>query len=137
MSGLGRPETLDGMDLLPMISANKALSERTIYWRFWEQTAVRQGDWKLLNLGNRKSFLFNLAQDREEKLDQSAKHPEIVARLTQKAREWSTGLTPPGVPAGNGNSQESFFYHHFFGLNLPPGLTAKDNPFDAKAQTKD
>jgi arylsulfatase A-like enzyme len=134
ISGLGRPETLDGHDLLPMLAHGKPLAERTLCWRFWEQTAVREGDWKLLTY--RKSFLFNLAKDREEKLDQSAKHPEIVARLTQKATEWSAGLTPPGIPVGTGKSQESGFYHHFFGLALSPGLAATDNPFDAKTHTK-
>jgi uncharacterized sulfatase len=134
ISGLGRPETLDGHDLLPMLAHGKPLAERILCWRFWEQTAVREGDWKLLTY--RKSFLFNLAKDREEKLDQSAKHPEIVARLTQIATEWSAGLTPPGIPVGTGKSQESGFYHHFFGLALSPGLAATDNPFDAKTHTK-
>jgi len=137
MAGLERPETLDGHDLLPMLAQAKPLTERTLFWRFWEQTAVREGDWKLLSVGSRKSYLFNLAQDREEKRDQSAEHPEIVARLTQKATAWATELTPAGLPSSKGNSQESAFYQHFFGLALSPGLAAKKNPLKETNKTKE
>jgi len=137
MSGLGHPETLDGVDLLPMLALGKPLAERTLCWRFWEQTAVREGDWKLLSIGSRKSYLFNLAQDREEKRDQSAEHPEIVALLTQKATAWATELTPAGLPSSKGNSQESAFYQHFFGLALSPGLATKKNPLKETNKTKE
>ncbi len=129
IAGLGRPEALDGINLIPMLAHGKPLAERTLFWRFWEQTAVREGDWKLLTLGSRKSFLFNLAEDPGEKRDQSDQHPEIVARLARKTAAWAAELTPAGVPAGQGNIQEVFFYRHFFGLDLPQGVDSQQNPF--------
>ncbi len=46
-----------------------------------------------------------------------------------KTAAWAAELTPAGVPAGQGNIQEVFFYRHFFGLDLPQGVDGRQNPF--------
>ena len=40
---------LDGVDLLPYLNdKNKEKPHSTLYWRFGDQMAIRQGDWKLV-----------------------------------------------------------------------------------------
>jgi arylsulfatase A-like enzyme len=129
MAGIERPAELDGLDLLPMLAEEKPLPKRTLYWRFWEQSAVREGDWKLLKLGNRGMFLFNLAEDPGEKNNLIKEHPEVAERLLDGATTWAAKLDPPGLPDGTGNIQEHFFYHHFFKLPLPDGVSADRSPF--------
>ncbi|MFZ9936328.1 MAG: sulfatase [Luteolibacter sp.] len=129
MAGIDRPDSLDGLDLLPMLTQRNPLPERRLFWRFWSQCAVREGDWKLLKLGSRKSFLFNLAKDPGEKHDLIGEHPEIAERIGKHLTDWAAGLKPAGMPEGDGNLQEAFFYHHFFSLPLPHGVAGGANPF--------
>lgn len=114
------PKNLDGQNLLPMLIEKKPLAERTLHWRFWNQSAARKGDWKLLNYGTRQSFLFNLADDKEEKNNLINKHPEIAKSLQQSLDTWGNELSPKGFPEGIGNpAQEINFYHHFFQVPKP------------------
>jgi arylsulfatase A-like enzyme len=118
-AGMEIPPTFDGVDLLPMLAEGKAIPDRTLHWRFWNQSAARQGDWKLLRLGSRKTFLFNVADDKEERHDLHADHPEIAAKLAKGLEAWSHDLMPPGVPDGPGNAQEANFYERYFQLPKP------------------
>jgi arylsulfatase A-like enzyme len=129
MAGLRRPDTLDGQNLLPMLTQKKLLAERTLTWRFWGQTAVREGDWKFLKMGSQQSFLFNLANDPGESKNLIKEHPELAARLEKRAVTWAKDLKPAGVPNKRGNSQEIFFYNHFFKTPLPEEVDPKQNPF--------
>ncbi|MEK6195214.1 MAG: hypothetical protein N2F24_13425, partial [Deltaproteobacteria bacterium] len=70
------------------------------------------GDWKFLKMGNQQSFLFNLADDQEEKHDLLKTNPELAADLEQRSKKWAADLQPPGVPNETGNIQEVFFYNH-------------------------
>lgn len=121
MAGLERPATFDGLNLLPMIKDGEPAAGRTLFWRFWNQAAVREGDWKLLKLGSHKSYLFNLSNDPEEQHDRIESQPEIATRLEKRLSDWTAGLKPAGLPKGNGNIQETRFYHHFLKLPLPAG----------------
>jgi arylsulfatase A-like enzyme len=136
MAGLGRPEALDGQDLLPMLTGKKPLAERTLNWRFWGQTAVREGDWKFLKMGSQQSFLFNVANDPGESKNLIKKHPELAAQLEKRAVTWAADLKPAGVPNTRGNPQEIFFYNHFFKTPLPEGVTPKQNPFVRRSKVK-
>lgn len=114
------PKNIDGQNLLPFLTNKTPLPERTMHWRFWNQSAARKGDWKLLNYGTRKSFLFNLANDKEEKTNLIDQHPEIAKSLQQSLDTWGTELTPAGFPEGIGSpAQEINFYHHFFQVPKP------------------
>lgn len=113
-AGIARPDNFDGADLLPMLAKGTALPARTLHWRFWNQAAAREGDWKLLKLGNSQTYLFNLAQDKEEKNNLLEKNPEIAQRLEKSLTAWATELKPAGLPTGTGNAQEKSFYQHYF-----------------------
>jgi len=92
--------TLDGVNLLPHLTGeNQAPPHDALYWRWMAQSAVREGNWKLLRGGERE-YLYDLATDREEKHNLAAKHPEIATRLRAKLKTWADGLTPPGMALG-------------------------------------
>jgi arylsulfatase A-like enzyme len=130
MAGLGHPKELDGVNLLPMLAEGKEMPERTLYWRFWNQTAVRRGDWKFLKLGSSKSFLFNVAKDPAESKNLITDQVKLASGFEKKASKWALQLKPAGVPNGPGNIQETFFYNHFFKLPLPKGIGPEKNPFE-------
>lgn len=113
-AGVKQPTTFDGENLLPTLVKKSLLPARTLHWRFWTQSAARQGDWKLLKLSNQKSFLFNLAKDKEEKINLADQNPEIVQRLESSLKTWANQLTPSGLPSGEVTPQEKACYKHYF-----------------------
>jgi len=119
-AGLPPDPLLDGLDLLPFLAKSGGeIPPRELFWRFWSQTAVRSGEWKLLQAGRGEPLLFNLKDDREEKHNLLAAHPDITEDLKKKLAGWTAQLDPAGIPAGPLNEQESRWYHHYFGLSAP------------------
>jgi arylsulfatase A-like enzyme len=78
---------LDGVDLMPILLGRGKLAERTLFWRYNKQRAVRQGPWKLLIQG-RDVKLFNLSEDLGERNDLAATRPEMVASLRARLAAW-------------------------------------------------
>lgn len=113
-AGVKQPANFDGTNLLPNLVQKTPLPERVLHWRFWTQSAARQGDWKLLKLSDQKSFLFNLSKDKEEKNNLADQHPDIVKRLEASLTTWATQLTPAGLPTGNVVPGEKAWYQHYF-----------------------
>jgi arylsulfatase A-like enzyme len=106
---------LDGMNLLPYLAgAGEAMPSRDLFWRFWNQSAVRSGDWKLIVAGDYKR-LFNLKDDKEENRNVMAAHPEIAKALEQKLAAWNGAMQPSGMPRKPLNVHEAKFYHYYFG----------------------
>ena len=86
---------IDGVDLTPWLAgkAGGPVHER-LYWRYAPQWAVREGDWKVMGLGDRAK-LFNVVQDPGEKTDRSAEHPDVVKRLRDAYAAWDAQLAKP------------------------------------------
>lgn len=111
-----KPEwKLDGVDLLPYLSGtNSAKPHETLYWRFGEQMALRQGDWKLVRYdstvdgakGTTSHKLYNLATDIGEANDLADKHPEKVKELEVVWQKWNAQLVKPLWGAGARGSQQ-------------------------------
>lgn len=77
---------LDGVDIGPLIRGDRdTLGERRFWWRTPNQSAARQGDWKLVLHGRdgKRAELFNLANDPNEEHDLAARHPEKCAELAK------------------------------------------------------
>jgi arylsulfatase A len=97
-AGISAPseKTLDGLNLLPLLTADAAPRERTFFWRIdrsnRKQRAVREGQWKYLNDGNTMDLLFDLAADIGERTNLNFRHPEITARLKQKLAAWEAEM---------------------------------------------
>jgi uncharacterized sulfatase len=120
-----KPGELDGVNLLPHLTGEtKAPPHDALYWRWMAQSAVREGNWKLLRGGDRE-YLYDLATDREEKHNLAAKHPEIATRLRAKIKTWADGLNPHGMALGPmAATWNDYFDHYLEGKTIAPRVEA-------------
>jgi arylsulfatase A-like enzyme len=104
---------LDGVNLLPYLEGKSTSAPHdTLYWRFGEQMALRQGDWKLVrydpladgmkNGNSTPAKLYNLAKDIGEADDLAARHPDKVKELTAVWQKWNVTLAKPLWDRGPG-----------------------------------
>lgn len=116
-AGISQSEDLDGIDLVPRFAdVKKEHPERAIYWRFWDQAAIRKGNWKLIHLGDGTDFLFDLSHTESEERNLSEKHPEKTKELKSLLNSWSQQLIPPGLPE-NGIHREKQWYNFYLNHN--------------------
>ena len=86
---------LDGVDLRPYLTGEASgPPHEALYWRMGEQSAIRQGEWKLVVEGAGPR-LFNLAEDIGESNDLAALMPDKVAELQALWEAWSAQMAPP------------------------------------------
>jgi arylsulfatase A-like enzyme len=78
---------LDGVDLAAMMTEGKKLPERTLFWRYRKQKAVRRGPWKLL-VQDGRTKLYNLDEDAGEKNDLGEARPDMVKALEEELAAW-------------------------------------------------
>jgi arylsulfatase A-like enzyme len=110
---------LDGVNLLPYLTGkNEGAPHDTLYWRFGQQMALRQGDWKLVRYdstadgeedkkGVTPLKLYHLGRDIGEANDLAAKEPERVKELEAVWQKWNATLVKPlWGPGAKGSFQE-------------------------------
>lgn len=86
-------EGLDGRSPLKPFS-----DARTLVWRNNSLSAVRSGDWKLIQDAKRERiWLYDLASDPEERVNLADERPGIVSRLTEEYDDETAGW--PSRPA--------------------------------------
>lgn len=95
VAGAGLPTglNLDGSDLRGLLTQGHDLPERTLFWAYRNQAAVRQGPWKLLVQGNTER-LFNLENDLGEQNDLAKSHPDRVTALRAELATWKRDVSP-------------------------------------------
>jgi len=117
VAGLPMDKQLDGINLIPHLTGqNKQPPHEALYWRFWNQAAVRCGRWKYIQAGNSSKFLFDLTSDEHEKHNLLSQQPEVARDLATKLSDWTRQLVPPGDPQHVLNEQEKRWYAHYLGL---------------------
>lgn len=117
LAGLPHDDGLDGVNLMPFLTGKNAASPHAaLYWRFWDQAAVRSGKWKYIQAGNAAKYLFDVTSDKQEKKNLIKQHPEIAETLAAKLGDWTRQLAPPGDPDRPLNAQEQKWYQYYFGL---------------------
>ena len=116
---LAVPAALDGVDLLPHLlstveseNMDTGLSERSLYWRFWSQAAVRKGRWKYLLAGERE-FLFDMQANHENE-NLIGQYPDIAMALHNELGDWSASLYRPGLPTRAFNNKEQAWFDFYF-----------------------
>ena len=92
----------DGVDLLPWLNGRGGTPHDALFWRGGQGRAVRMGNWKLVEFGDRYSRLYDLSKDIGEKHDLSARHPDQVRRLREAWKAWSAQMKPPPGHRGIG-----------------------------------
>jgi arylsulfatase A-like enzyme len=115
LAGQDPAPELDGANLIPYLSGkDPGEPHAALYWRFWNQSAIRKGKWKYLQAGGEKRYLFDLDSTKHEKENLIRKHPAIADRLSEELKEWASALKTPGIPGGELNDQEKKFYSYYF-----------------------
>lgn len=106
------PAELDGNNLLPELSGGPALAERSLFWRFWNQSAVRRGQWKYLQAGE-SQFLFDLQTTTPETENLIDAFPSIAAELQDELATWASELYRPGIPDTLSETETTWYEHYF------------------------
>jgi arylsulfatase A-like enzyme len=129
LAGLGNVSELDGKNLIPHLDgSNLGAPHDYLYWRFWSQSAIRQGPWKyLVPSAESPPMLFNLSTVRGEEANLIGQYPEKAAELAAELAQWKQGLFRPGNLGPSLNNQERPWYSYHFGLGLGTEFNAPGN----------
>lgn len=84
---------LDGEDVMPLMTNQRAPYDRTLFWRTMRQGASRSGNWKYLNEEGGE-HLFDLSSDPGEKADLKLKHADVFERLKSGYLAWNGKMLP-------------------------------------------
>lgn len=125
---------LDGVNLVPFLRGKVAEPPHaSLTWRWGAQAAIREGDWKLLRGGSRE-YLYDLATDLGETNNLAATHPAVATRLRGQLRQWTAGLTPPGLAvAAMSPVWDRYFDHYLDGQRISP----TDGPVPSELVARD
>jgi arylsulfatase A-like enzyme len=96
-AGLRAPadRELDGVDLIPYLArGNTKAPHEILFFRNGPNSAVRKGNWKLIQIGD-SSRLYDLAKDLGEKTNVAAAHPEVVKELRAAWGAWNAEMVAP------------------------------------------
>lgn len=117
LAGLEKPETLDGVNLIPYLSGKvKEPPHEILFWRFWSQTAVRKGQWKYYRAGE-KEYLFDLDSPEHENRNLIEEHPKLAKELHAALKEWASEMKNPGIPSVDMNGAEKQWIDHYMPKN--------------------
>ena len=105
LAGAETPGDIDGVSIVPTLLGEKGAgraqeTHKYLYWEYMGGTAVREGNWKIVQPVTRdrpkdwtpKWELYDLANDPGEKNDLADQHPDIVERLAGYAAEAHTDV---------------------------------------------
>lgn len=113
LAGQPHDAKLDGMNLMPFVAGEiKSAPHDALYWRWRSQAAVLEFPWKLIHLGEKERYLFNVTTPEGETKNLIADHADIAVRLDAKLRTWSATLQPPGPPELHNDQDIGFFAAH-------------------------
>jgi arylsulfatase A-like enzyme len=84
---------LDGENLMPICSGQRAPYDRTLFWRIRGFDAARVGSWKYLR-DRSGEHLFDLATDPGEKSDLRAAHADRFESLKRQYQTWASQMLP-------------------------------------------
>jgi len=76
-------DPIAGKSLLPILQGKQRVGHDALWFRFSNNRAIRQGDWKLTSARGGRWELFDLSQDRSELTDLATQYPEKVAELSK------------------------------------------------------
>ncbi len=85
-----------GVNLIPFITGETDTPPHpSLRWSYTIANAIREGDWKLIQLPDRMPMLYNLAEDVAEKNDVSSQNPERSKTLLKNLGIWEVHLPHP------------------------------------------
>ena len=99
----------DGDNLLPVLTGRASPHSRKLFWRFkaGEQRAVRDGDWKYLQIAGNE-FLFDVVKDPRERANLKDRNKDVFDRLENEWSAWNKTMLPerprPAAYSNPGNA---------------------------------
>ena len=114
LSGAKYPETFNGKPIVPMEGRSlvpafldQPIQRDALFWEHEGNAAIRVGDWKLDRLGSKGEWkLFNLAYDRSELTDLTAKEPKRAADMLKQWHDWANRDHVYPGPKGGGGEED-------------------------------
>lgn len=96
-----QPEGVEGVNLMPHLKGEVTTApHETLAWRFGPQKAIRQGQWKLVDVRDMETKtqscwqLYDLSKDIGEAHNLAAEKPELVAELSKAWDTWNAKNMP-------------------------------------------
>jgi arylsulfatase A-like enzyme len=88
---------LDGVSLMPLLKDAQHSFRRPLHWRMNHrgQQAMRDGDWKYLQVDGNE-YLFNIPADERERANLGKKEPQRLAAMRADWLAWNA--TMPAIP---------------------------------------
>lgn len=104
----------DGVNLIPYLKDTSIKPDRSLYWRFWEQSAIRKGKWKYLLNGTKGEYLFDMSVgSNHEQENLISSNPELVTELRAELESWADTLPrSPGISTLAPNTIERQWYDY-------------------------
>ncbi|MCI0723295.1 MAG: hypothetical protein L0338_30690 [Acidobacteria bacterium] len=88
---------VEGVDIWPLLVGHGKEQTRTLYWDTPHQSALREGDWKLVETHpSKKVELFSLRADPYEKVNLAAKQPDRIRQMRKLLAGLKGGDPKPG-----------------------------------------
>jgi arylsulfatase A-like enzyme len=84
---------LDGESLLPVLSGERAVYDRALYWRTRTRAAARIGRWKYVQEGA-DDHLYDLGVDLGEKTDLKAREAGVFEDVRNRYAAWAAEMLP-------------------------------------------
>lgn len=114
LAGEDVPTELDGVNLIPHLNGKKSDDPHdALYWRFWQQAAIRVGDWKYLKHAEQE-FLFNVNSDKHEHANLYSEYPEKALELKSKLSTWSNKMKTPGLSFEGSREARNWLNHYYY-----------------------
>ncbi len=111
---------LDGVNLLPYINNEKQGNpHQELYWRKLEESAARIGDFKLINLKDFGSTMYNLSFDLGEIEDISSQDTATYHELLKKFSIWEANMIAPHWREGKPWEDVTYYIHQRLMENKP------------------
>ncbi len=93
VAGIADLNELDGIDLMPLIDGDAtSFEQRPLFWRFYNQRAVRKGRWKYMQAGIEREYLFDMSQSYPESVNLIESYPEIATELRELYWQWAAEM---------------------------------------------
>ena len=83
-----RDRVIDAEDVWPLFEGREIEHDRTFYWTYKEEDAIRIGDLKLRMKDGKVLGLFDLAADPGEEKDLTSVYPEKVKQMMDQQARW-------------------------------------------------
>ncbi len=93
--GIPDDRPIDGVDLLPFITGGAGTPHERLFWRAGNNYAARQGQWKLVRLGDAAPELYDLSEDIGETTNLADDKADVMNEITAAMAEWETELVEP------------------------------------------